>query len=834
MGKFETLDEIKEFEKFSNNAKRSIVESFEEAREEESVFVTPRHLMIAIMIQKGSMARRLMERAGVDILETIRSIKFDSIIPHMGSFRGFSDEIKKVLVDSLLTSHELGHVYAGTEHILLSILKLKKLDFVEDFEMVGINYNSIKDLLLNMGTYQKGLFSAKSGQGIQDDIEEEDESALDVFAEDMNEKERAGKFLPVYGRENEIERLIHILSRKTKSNPILVGEAGVGKTAIVEGLVQRINSRKVPITFQKKRIVSLDIAGVLAGSKIRGDVEERILDIIREASEDPNVVLFIDEIHMIVGAGSAGQGSMDIANILKPHLTNSTISVIGSTTYNEYQQYFEGDNALSRRFQSVFVSEISPNETIEVMKSIRPNLEEFHGVKITDNALEIAVQLSQRYINDRYLPDKAIDIIDEASAGQKIAKDNKNKKFFQIVEQLELTKKMKLEALDNNKLDLASRLRKEEVGLEKSIEKTSQNQERIRKLEYLVDEDSVRRVVSRLTKIPVERMGQDSIRSLINLERDMSKEIIGQDDALKRVIASIKRARAGIGDQRRPLASFMFVGPSGVGKTEMAKVLAKSLFGREDSIIQLDMSEYMEQHSVSKLIGSPPGYVGFQDGGQFTEKIRRNPYSVVLLDEIEKAHPDLLNILLQILEEGSVQDSKGRVVSFKNTITIMTSNLGVGEILNNQVLGFSLDGVGSNDPSKTIIDKEMNAMREKIMNALKSELKPEFLNRVDDIVVFRGLSDRDMVDIVKLELNKLNQRLEERNIVVSSTASVNRYIAKIGMSIEYGARNIRRKIQELVENPLANLLLEKGLLDKTVDIKIIKITKNKRGIELVI
>jgi ATP-dependent Clp protease ATP-binding subunit ClpC len=831
MGKVETLDDIREFDKFSNFAKKSIIEAYEMAREEESVFVTIRHLVMAILLQKSSMARKIMEKVGVDIMETIRAIRYDSSIPTSGVLKGFSDDVKKVLVDALLIANEFGHVYAGTEHILLSILKVKNQDFVEDFENVGINYKSVKEMLLSMGTYQQGFFGSKANSQI-DDSDEDDESALSVFSEDMNEREKNGKYMPVYGRESEIERLIHILSRKTKSNPILVGEAGVGKTAIVEGLVQRINNKEVPLTFQNKKVVSLDIAGILAGSKIRGDVEERILDVVREASDDPNIILFIDEVHMIVGAGSAGQGSMDIANILKPHLTNGSISVIGSTTYNEYQQYFESDNALSRRFQPVFVSEISIEESIEVMKNIRKKLEDFHGVSITDEAIETAVKLSQRYINDRYLPDKAIDLIDEAAAGQKIAKDNKSKKYFELVNQLELAKKMKLEALDQNKLDQASRLRKQETDLESKIEKLSKGRDKLGKVEYMVSEDSVRKVISKLTKIPIEKMGQDNIQSLLNLNKDMKKEIIGQSDAVDRIISSIKRAKVGIGDTKRPLASFMFVGPSGVGKTQTAKVLAKSLFGREESIIQLDMSEYMEQHSVSKLIGAPPGYIGFQEGGQFTEKVRRNPYSVILLDEIEKAHPDLLNILLQILEEGSVKDGKGRFVSFKNAIIIMTSNLGVSDILNSKVLGFSLDGSLSNDPEKKVVDSEMKSMREKIMSSLKSELRPEFLNRIDDIVIFRGLSDKDMIEIVKLEIDKLNKRLDEKSIVVVPTVGAIRHIGEVGMSKEYGARNIRRKIQELVENPLANLLLEMGMIENSTNLKVIKLLKTKSGIEL--
>lgn len=831
MKKIDTLDDIREFEKFSNHAKRAIVESFEIARDDKSSNVNPRHLFIGILLQQSSMARKVIEKMGVDVFETIRAIRSEmSLFEPSAIVKGMSDDFKSVLTDSLLIANELGHVYAGTEHILLAILKLKNYDFVVDFEVAGITYSSLKDVLLSFGTYQQGFFGNKSTISNVDDIEGDEESALDVFAEDMNEKEKLGKYLPVFGRDDETERLIHILSRRTKSNPILVGEAGVGKTAIVEGLVQRINQKKVPISFQNKRIVNLDIAGILAGSKIRGDVEERILDVVKEASEDNHVILFIDEIHMIVGAGSAGQGSMDIANILKPHLTNGSISVIGSTTYNEYQQYFESDNALSRRFQPVFVSEISVDESIELIKNLKSKLEDYHGVTIENNAVDAAVRLSQRYITDRYLPDKAIDVIDEAAAGLKIKMDNKSKKYFELVENLDLIRKMKNDSIEINDMDKASKLRKKEVELTKKIELVSSDRSK-QKASFILGEDDVRKVVSRFTKIPVDKMDKDSVVGLINLEKDMRSLVIGQDDAIARIVSSIKRAKVGIGDLKRPMASFMFVGPSGVGKTQTAKVIAKQLFGREESIIQLDMSEYMEQHSVSKLIGSPPGYVGFQDGGQFTEKIRRNPYSVVLLDEIEKAHPDLLNILLQILEEGQIKDSKGRLVNFKNTIIIMTSNLGVREVVDSKVLGFNLDGDPNNDSKKKEMDREFESIREKIMSSLKSELKPEFLNRIDDIIVFKGLTDSDAIKIVKLEISKLNQRLDERNIIIAVTSGAIEYIAKEGISREYGARNIRRKIQELIENPLANKILDMGMLDNSRKISV-RVFRSSGGIDI--
>lgn len=827
-----TIDDIKEFEKFSDNAKKIIVLAFEELRNEGGINMKPRHLFLAILKSPKSIASRLLEKLGVDVDKTIESLEIISKSKGSNSQQKMSEEVKAIVVGAATLANSFGHVYVGSEHILLAILKNSEIDFVKDFEKVGLTYDTVLSSLRNFATYHHGVFEKETNYDSRKG-EKGKSNLLNAFTQNMNELAKQGKYLPIYGRNEEIERAIHILSRKTKSNPILVGEAGVGKTAIIEGLVQRIVNKTVPISFQSKKIINLDVAGIIAGSKIRGDVEERILGIIKEASIDPDIILFIDEVHMIIGAGSAGQGSMDIANILKPYLTSGDISVIGATTYDEYQKYFESDSALTRRFQSIFVDEIGVEEAIKVMQNIAPKLEDYHNVTITEDAILTAVKLSDRYVADRFLPDKAIDIIDEAAAGQKIAKEGGKNSSLEIREEYNKVKKQKNDALERGEIEKAAKLRKEEVDLNNKIEDLLKKEDKKKKAKFIVNEDKVRQVISKLAKIPVEKLDKGVIKSLTKIADVLEKKVVGQPDAIKKVASAIKRARVGIGDQNRPLASFLFLGPTGVGKTELAKSLAIELFGHEQNLIQVDMSEYMEQHSVSKLIGSPPGYVGFQEGGQLTEKIRRNPYSVVLLDEIEKAHGDLLNIFLQVLEEGSIQDSKGRKISFRNTIIIMTSNIGADEVVEDNVLGFNVDSDKDNDPDEKEMDKAFEQMRKKLIEELKNTLRPELLNRIDEVVVFRGLADSDIEEIVILEIEKLNRRLAEKNLSIKANKNIIKYIVEEGWSEEYGARNVRRKVQELIENPLAELILEENLHD--VDKKIVvNANKNKNGVSLTV
>ncbi|MCA9385603.1 ATP-dependent Clp protease ATP-binding subunit [Candidatus Dojkabacteria bacterium] len=831
----QTYENISELEKFSSHAKKSIVNAFKQARSDGSEEVSPEHLFMGILMNKKSIATRLLEKLGVDVDRTLQSL----VTKHSSDLMKKTDVLniqlnqgsKDVLIDAFMIASELEHVYVGTEHLLLSLIRKDELEFVGDFKKVGLTYDTIKATLENFATYHPGVFQkSPSDKDIGDG--DESESTLASFAVDMNELAKHDKFLPIYGRDEEIMRAIHILSRKTKSNPILVGEAGVGKTAVVEGLVQRIIKRQVPRSFEQKRVISLDLAGILAGSKIRGDVEERIIAIVDEAKQDEDIILFIDEIHMIVGAGSAGQGSMDIANILKPHLTSGDISLIGATTYDEYQKYFESDSALSRRFQAIKIEEISPEESIKALENITPKLESFHNIDISKEAVEEAVKLSSRFILDRYLPDKAIDILDEAAAGKKIDEERPEERIKKLQEEYEKIRQKKELEIDAGRVDQAAKLREKEIALEEKLKK-ARGKSVAPASHAVVTLEDIQTVVSRLTKIPVERIDGIEAQRLRSIEKEFEKQIIGQPHAVKRVSSAIKRARVGIGDQRRPLASFLFLGPTGVGKTELAKIIAREIFGDVNSLIEIDMSEYMEQHSISKLIGSPPGYVGYQEGGQLTERIRRNPYTVILFDEIEKAHPELLNILLQILEEGRIQDSKGRLVNCRNTIVILTSNIGAEEVSNDSVLGFSIDTDTSNDTSEedAKLDSAFKEMQERLIEELKDTLRPELINRIDDVIVFRGLDDTDVEKIVKLEIEKINDRIIENKVAVAVSQGAMKYIAQEGASNEYGARNIRRKLQELVENPLAELMLEKNIGNSS-KVEVVKVIKIKDGLKL--
>ncbi|MBN1916182.1 ATP-dependent Clp protease ATP-binding subunit [Candidatus Dojkabacteria bacterium] len=805
------IDELRALEKFSENAKRAVVESYNIAREIGSVKVIPEYLFAAILRNKRSIASRLLEKLSVDIEETARSIIGNPLDKKLLTGKiELSEELRLVLSESFLVAKEMGHVYVGTEHLLLTLLKHQDLQFVKNLSELGLNYETILDNLMSFATYQPGMFTRASEQ---QDIE--DQGALSFFVKDLNKEAREEKFLPVIGRDDEIERVIHILSRRTKNNPILVGEAGVGKTAIVHGLTQRIVEGKVPVSFKNKRIVQLDLTAVVAGSKVRGDIEERLLAIINEVGEDPDVIVFIDEIHMIVGAGAAGNASMDIANILKPHLTSGDFRVIGATTYSEYQQYFEQDDALTRRFQPVKVEEVSVEDAIKVLGVLKGSFEKYHGIQITEDAVVEGVKLSDRYITDRYLPDKAIDLIDEAAARVKLSKEKDLEGYQKLKSKIENIKKVKSENVKKANLEGALALRNEEKKLEGKLEvilksKVGKNKR------FVVDSEDIRTVVSKWTGVPINTLGASDFRSLKGLDSTLTKRIVGQINAVERVALALKRGRVGLSDARRPLASFLFLGPTGVGKTEMAKAIASELYGGDDTLIQVDMSEYMEQYSVSKLIGSPPGYVGYQEGGQLTEKVRRKPYSVVLFDEIEKAHPDLLNILLQVLEEGHLKDSKGRKVNFKNTVIIMTSNIGAQDIRDDRLLGFELGTLkekeGSRDSKESKeIDLAYKEMEQTLMEELKDVLTPEFLNRLDEIIIFRGLGKKDAKKIAILLLEDVNNRLAEQGYELVVEKKIISHIIEEGFSKDYGARNIRRKIQELIENPFAEELIEKGI-----------------------
>lgn len=822
-------EEIQNLDRLTKNLAKIIAKAFDLAKQRQAKALAISDIFLALVSDNTNLGSRLLERLGVDLNATRESIiksyayELDSDIlvptPVLG------EEVKNLLAQAFVIASELGHVYVGSEHMLLAILRIEDIDFVEDLAKNGLSYDYVQQALMNFGVYQPGVFASKSDPN----EEEEEQSTISFFAHDMNKWAEEGRYMKVWGRDEEIERMIHILSRKTKNNPVIVGEAGVGKTAIVEGLVQRILEGEVPESFRNKRIIQLDLSSIIAGSKIRGDIEERLLSIVDEMTRNPDWIIFIDEIHMIVGAGVSGSGgAMDIANILKPHLTNGSLRVIGATTYDEFQKHIEGDPALERRFQPVMVDELSREDSMKVLDVLKDSFEDYHHVKITPKALELSVELSDRYITNKYLPDKAIDVLDEAASAKKLSFEKKAGKTSNLKNKLDEIVKRKNLALDMGDLETALEERKLELDIVRQMN-SLKPERRSRRKRGVVEAEDIRQVVSKWSKIPLTTMRKDEIKKLQVLQRGLHERIVGQNESIDKIAAALKRSRLGLSDEKRPMASFLFLGPTGVGKTQTAKEIAKVFFGDESALIQIDMSEFMEQHSISKLIGSPPGYVGFQDGGQLTEKIRRRPYSVVLFDEIEKAHPELLHILLQILEEGSLQDSKGRKVNFKNTIVIMTSNIGAAEIGSDEVLGF---GVLDEEQDVKKLDNAYEKMRETVMTELKDQLPPEFINRIDDIVIFRGLDKNDAKKIAKLQVDDLNQRLIKKGVQISASNGVINHLAKLGFDEEYGARNIRRKLQELIENPLADYILEQGIsLDDRKQELVLKITKEKDGLE---
>jgi ATP-dependent Clp protease ATP-binding subunit ClpC len=809
-------------EKLTENSKDVLADSYNIAKKMGFKEVNLEHVFVALLSLGKGLAARFLRSIGVDLEKTIESIKHRWVVSRsISEDIKVSEKVKNLIKDAFVLAHEFGHVYVGTEHILLAFLKHTDLKFVKELEIAGLDFKTMRNRLLTYATYAPGIFT----EGKQKSSKEDE--AISYFGRNLNNLAKEGKLMPIIGREKEIDRLIRILSRHTKNNPILVGESGVGKTAVVEGLVQKIIKGEVPESIRDLEVYQIDLASIIAGSKVRGDVEQRLLVLISEVTSSPNKVLFIDEIHMIVGAGATGQDrSMDVANILKPRLTEEGVRVIGATTISEYREYFESDSALSRRFQPIMVEEIIAKNAIEILRGVRPRLEEYHGVKIMDEAVVAAVKLSDRYITDRFLPDKAIDVLDEAAAAEKLKREKDKKGYTRMVSELQFLKRKKEKAVKQHKFEKALGYKKKEDKVESNLLKVNKKtSESISKGKFRVSEEDVKGVISEWTNIPVTTLTLGEMRALRGIGRRIGRRIIGQKDAVRRVTATLKRSRLGISDARRPLASFLFLGPTGVGKTEMARVIAREFAGTEKALIQVDMSEYMEQHSVAKIIGAPPGYVGYQQGGHLTEEIRKRPYSVILFDEVEKAHPDLLNILLQILEEGHITDGKGRTINFKNTIIILTSNIGAEDIGRDNVLGFRVE---TRKGSRESLDLAYEKMRERLTEELKKVLRPEFINRIDEVVIFRGLDERDAQKITKLLLKEVEERLSEQKIIVDVDEKAVGLIARQGFSEEYGARNLRRKIQELVENPLADLILKskKGTLQ-------VKVTKDRNKLKII-
>lgn len=789
-------------QQFTDKAKTALQLAAKAAKDLHQSYIGSEHLLVGLVREKTGVAGKVLQDNGVDEIQLISMIK-DLIAPESNlavlERDGYSPRAARILEDSHRQAQRYGNQMTGTEHILLALLREGENVGLRLLNTVGINIQKLyMDTLIAMGEdisqHKEDLRkrNAKKAGGAT--------STLNQYSRDLTALAREGKLDPVIGRDTEIMRVVQILSRRTKNNPCLIGEPGVGKTAIAEGLALRIVNGEVPDTVKNKRVVTLDLSGMVAGSKYRGEFEERIKKVIKEVIEAGNIYLFLDELHTLIGAGGA-EGAIDASNILKPSLSRGEIQLIGATTISEYRKYIEKDAALERRFQPVMVEEPSQEEAIRILSGIAYKYEEHHKVTISPEAIEAAVKLSDRYINDRNLPDKAIDLIDEASAALRLKNMNIPEN---IKEMQDAIRKYDLEiedAIKNEAYTEAAEHRRNQQELMKKYDKAVSRYEKAQAQKNLVvTENDIAEVVSNWTKIPVQKLAQKESERLLKLESILHKRVVGQEEAVSAVARAMKRGRVGLQDPNRPIGSFLFLGPTGVGKTELSKALAEAMFGSENALIRVDMSEYMESHSVSKMIGSPPGYVGFEEGGQLSEKVRRNPYSVVLFDEIEKAHPDVFNVLLQVLDDGHITDSKGRKVSFKNTVLIMTSNAGAQRIIEPKNLGFA---------TKTDEKADYNKMKANVMEEVKRLFKPEFINRIDEIMVFHPLTEKDMKQIITLLSKNLCDRCKtQMDIDLTFTSTLKDYLVKKYSDLKMGARPLKRAIQNVVEDELATAILE--------------------------
>ncbi|MBQ9279521.1 MAG: ATP-dependent Clp protease ATP-binding subunit [Clostridia bacterium] len=788
--------------KFTNRAEKAIALAQEAAAELGHNYVGTEHLLCGLLREGSGLAYRVLTDQGITDEKVMNLI--EELIGRNDSLTemptGFTPRTKRVFEISFMEAKKINNNYIGTEHLLLGIMKEGDSVASRIILELGVDIQKLfSDLVKTLNDENSGGATTSHKKQSYHQT-----PTLNQFGKDLTSDATSGKLDPIIGRDDEIERIIQILSRRTKNNPCLIGEPGVGKTAVVEGLAERIVEGNVPENLRNKRVVTLDVSSMVAGAKYRGDFEERLKKCLQEIKKSGNVVLFIDEIHTIVGAGAA-EGAIDAANILKPLLARAEIQVIGATTLNEYRKYIEKDAALERRFQPVIVGEPTTEETVQILRGIRDKYEAHHKVKITDEAIKAAVDLSSRYINDRYLPDKAIDIMDEAASRVKLASLTAPKEVKKMEEKIEETVKEKEDAINTQDFEKAAKLRDREQKERAKLEKMKVEWEQKNQIATTeVSENEIAEVVAKWTGIPVSKISEAETTRLKNLEQELHKRVIGQDDAIVAVSKAVRRGRVGLKDPKRPIGSFIFLGPTGVGKTETCKALAECLFGDENAMIRIDMSEYMEKHTVAKLIGSPPGYVGYEEGGQLTEKVRRKPYSVILFDEIEKAHPDVFNILLQILEDGRLTDSQGRTVDFKNTVIIMTSNVGARNITDHKAIGFN-----SAEEKK----KNYEQIKSDVMSELKKEFRPEFLNRVDEMIVFKQLDETEIEKIVDIMVKNSIARLQDREIKVSVTNSMKKHIAKKGFDPLYGARPLRRAIQSLVEDKLAEGILDGKIKD---------------------
>ena len=791
-------------QRFTDDAQRVLSLAQEAALELGHDYVGTEHVLIGLTKVKNGVAAKALEELGL-VTEDI----FEAVEEHVG--RGnkkatsiyMTPRVKHVLELAIQVANHMNHNYVGTEHILLGLLSDGSGVAVAILRAMNIRSNDVVEAIRSILGSNKG-----SNNGGQEGINSNNDlGELSDFATDLNESAKQGKIDPVIGRDTEIQRVIQILSRRTKNNPVLIGEPGVGKTAIAEGLAQRIVTGNVPEILRNKRIISLSIGSMLAGAKYRGEFEERLKKAIDEVQQHDDMIIFIDEIHTLVGAG-ATEGAMDAANILKPALARGEFQVIGATTLDEYKKHIEKDAALERRFQPVQVGEPNEEDALEILKGLRDRYEAFHKAKITDEALTAAVSLSSRYITDRFLPDKAIDVVDEAASKVRMKVFSAAPDVKALEDRLNTVKKEKEAAVTSQDFEKAAKLRDEEqsllkeIGDKKSIAKEKSDQK------LIVTEEDIAAVVAQWTGIPVAKIAEEESATLLHLEEELHKRVVGQDEAVTAVAKAVRRARAGLKDPKRPIGSFLFLGPTGVGKTELARALASSLFGDESAMIRLDMSEYMEKHTVSRLVGAPPGYVGYEEGGQLTDAVRRKPYSVILLDEVEKAHVDFFNILLQVLDDGRLTDSQGRTVDFRNTVIIMTSNLGAKTLhKNSPELGF-LAAKKSDfnvDENKEIEFKEA---KKSVMDAVKRHFRPEFLNRIDEMIVFHPLTGEDLKEIVTILMSDVTKRLGERDLQLEITPEAMQLLVKEGSDFTMGARPLKRAIQRLIEDPVSDLILK--------------------------
>ncbi len=811
------------YERFTDRARKVMQLANQEAQRFNHEYIGTEHILLGLIKEGSGVAANVLKNLDVDLrkirLEVEKLVQSGPDMVTMGKLPQ-TPRAKKVIEYSMEEARILNHNYVGTEHILLGLLREQEGVAAQVLMNLGLKLEEVREEVLNLlghgmegaeGSERPGgLPGASTGEAPR--AGKSKTPALDSFGRDLTELARQNKLDPVIGREKEIERTMQILSRRTKNNPVLLGEAGVGKTAIVEGFAQRVVEGNVPELLLDRRIVVLDLAMMVAGTKYRGQFEERIKAVMNEVRRAKNTILFIDELHTLVGAGGA-EGAIDASNVLKPALSRGEIQCIGATTLDEYRKYIEKDSALDRRFQVVMVEASTKGEAVEILKGLRDRYEQHHHVQITDDAVEAAVELSSRYITGRCLPDKAIDVIDEAGARVHLKSMTRPPDLKDIDEAVEKLNKEKEEAVANQDFEKAAALRDQADKLKKKKQTiTHEWREKSRETDGVVDEDVIAEVVSKITGVPLTRLSTEDSARLMRMEEELHKRVVSQDEAIKSVSKAVRRSRSGLKDPKRPTGCFVFAGPTGVGKTLLAKALAEFMFGDADALVQIDMSEYMEKHNVSRLIGAPPGYVGYEEGGQLTEKIRRRPYAVVLLDEIEKAHPDVFNMLLQVMEEGRLTDSFGRNVDFRNAILIMTTNAGAEAIKNEAAFGFQ----------KPDDDASYESMKGRVHEQIEKVFRPEFLNRVDDVIVFRHLTQDDLGDVIEMELRKVRERLAERGIKLVLTPPAKVLLIKKGSNLDFGARPLRRAIENFVEDPLSEELLKgefKGVDTITIEVK---------------